>query len=453
MHQRARNNNKISLQDVRGIKDTIALQRKFFDTLATRDPHFRIEALKALHREISSREQEICDALMEDFSKPFHETYETEIGIILDEIRYTIRHLRKWARRIKVSSPLAHFPSRSYVYSEPYGVVLIIAPWNYPFQLVMAPLIGAIAAGNCVVVKTAPAAPNTSTVIEEIIGAVFSRSHGAAFGGGVDISKQLLNETYDYIFFTGGPVVGKIIAEKAARDLTPVTLELGGKSPCIVHSDADIATAARRIVWGKFLNCGQTCVAPDYLLVQKDVQDTLLSHMKAEVNNFYGDNPALSPDYSRIINDDHFRRLTGLLGKGTPVTGGITDAAQRYIAPTILRDVSPEDPVMQEEIFGPILPVLVYDELDEAILFVRNRDKPLALYLFTGSGKTERTVIQHLSYGGGCINDTIVHLSNPELPFGGVGMSGIGAYHGKAGFDLFSHKKSVLKKSVLFDLP
>lgn len=435
------------------IHETVEAQRRFFNSNSTKGYEFRREQLSKLKKAVQRFEPRIIEALKQDFNKPPFESYETEIGFILDEISHTLKHLKSWMKDRRVTTPITHFLSWSWIHPEPYGVTYIITPWNYPFMLLVSPLVGAMAAGNTAVLKTAPAAPEVSKVLRAMIEETFPREYISVFEGEKEVNQALLKERFDYIFYTGGDFVGRIVMEAASKYLTPVTLELGGKSPCIVMNDANITYTARRIAWGKFLNGGQTCVAPDYLLVEKGVKEKLVPAILRELKSFYGEDIKSSPDYPRIINENHFKRLSKLLKSGDTVTGGDTDAAQRYIAPTILDNVTWDDPVMQEEIFGPILPMMEFESIDQAIETVKAHHKPLALYIFTHNKSVEKRVIHETSYGGGCVNDTVVHLANPKLPFGGVGNSGMGAYHGKYSFDTFSHMKSILKKSDLFDLP
>ncbi|WP_425446157.1 aldehyde dehydrogenase [Dethiothermospora halolimnae] len=434
------------------IKDIIKKQRDYFNNGRTRDVDFRIEQLRLLKKTIKDNEDKILNALNKDLKKSYFEGYETEVGILLEEIDYTIKKVKSWAKSKRVKTPITHFLSRSYIHPEPYGVVLIMAPWNYPFQLTIAPLIGAIAAGNCSILKPSEYSNYTSEIIYNIIKENFDEGFVAVIKGGREVNEKLLNENFDYIFFTGSIPVGKIVMEAAAKNLTPVTLELGGKSPCIVDKDIDTKLAARRIVWGKFLNAGQTCVAPDYLLVHEDTKDKLIKDMKEIINEFYGDNPKESPDYPRIINKKHLDRLSNLLNSGNILVGGETDKESLYIEPTIIDNVSWEDSVMADEIFGPILPIIEYRNIEEVIEMVNSYYKPLALYLFSNNKLNIDKIKGNIPFGGGCINDTIVHLASPYMPFGGVGSSGMGSYHGKASFDTFSHKKSILKKSNLFDI-
>ncbi|QIB27236.1 aldehyde dehydrogenase [Caloranaerobacter azorensis] len=434
------------------IKELIDRQRKYFERGITLDINFRINMLKVLKSAIIENEKLILKALKEDLNKSDFEGYETEIGIVLDEIGYIIKNLRYWTKPKRVKTPITQFISKSYIYSEPYGVTLIIAPWNYPFQLVMAPLIGSISAGNCSIIKPSEYSPNTSKIISKIISDNFEEEFIAVVEGGIEVNKALLEEKFDYIFFTGSVNVGKIVMEAASKHLTPITLELGGKSPCIVDEDADVELAAKRIVWGKFLNAGQTCVAPDYLYLHKNIKDDFIKNAIKFIKEFFGENPLKSEDYPRIVNIKHFNRLKNLLKDGDVLYGGDFNEEKLYIAPTIIDNITWEDSIMQEEIFGPILPILMFEKLDEVIKIVNIRPKPLALYYFSNNKEKQERVIREISFGGGCINDTIVHLATPYLPFGGVGNSGMGNYHGKASFDTFSHKKSVLKKSNLIDI-
>ncbi|QWU16583.1 aldehyde dehydrogenase (NAD+) [Paenibacillus sophorae] len=428
-------------------------QRSFFASEATKELSYRIDALRRLKAGIQKHERQLINALKADLNKSEFEAYSTEIGIVLEEISFTLRHLRAWAKPRKVKTPITHFGTRGYIYSEPYGSALILAPWNYPFQLAAAPLIGAIAAGNCAVLKPSELTPRTSETIGEIIRTSFQEDYISVVQGGIETSEALLAEKFDYIFFTGSVPVGKIVMIAAAKHLTPVTLELGGKSPCIVHEDANLKLAARRIAWGKFMNAGQTCVAPDYIYVHQSVKDRFLSELESAVKELYGERPLLNPDYTRIVGRKHFDRLGAFLGNGTLAFGGGTDPERLTIEPTVLTDIGWEDPVMQEEIFGPVLPVLEYRHLSEAISRIRNQPRPLALYLFTESNSVQEEVRESVSFGGGCINDTVYHIVSPYLPFGGVGSSGMGAYHGQASFDTFSHSKSVMKQTTWFDLP
>jgi aldehyde dehydrogenase (NAD+) len=427
-------------------------QRRFFNSGKTKDLNFRSGQLRLLERLLSTNEDAICDALKRDMNKSKFEAYVGEIGMVANEITHAIRHLGSWAKPQRVRTPLIHFPASSCIHSEPLGIVLIIGPWNYPIQLLLSPLVGAISAGNCAMLKPSRHAPHTAKIIADMIGKNFDPEYVCVAAGAVD-SSQLLEERFDYIFFTGGAAVGKIVAAAAAKHLTPVTLELGGKSPCIVDSDAPLDVAARRITWGKFFNAGQTCVAPDYLLVDRVIKDPLLERIKTSITEFYGNDPLTSPDYARIINQRHFERLVGLLDQGDIVIGGEKDPSVNYIAPTVIDNVSLDHRIMEDEIFGPLLPVIPYEDLDEGISIVNRAPKPLSLYFFSESHAKQERVIRETTSGGATMNDTILHLSTQTLPFGGVGQSGYGKYHGKASFDTFSNKRSILHRSFALDLP
>jgi aldehyde dehydrogenase (NAD+) len=435
------------------IRDILAAQQQFVESGRAKALDFRLENLNRLKKSITENETAIFDALKKDLSKSPYESYLTEVGVVLDEIRFAIRRLKSWARPRRAKTPLYLWFASSRIYCEPYGKALIIAPWNYPFLLSISPLIGSMAAGNCSVLKPSEYAGHTAAVISEIMAAHFDRGYAAVVEGDAEVGEALLGQRFDYIFFTGSLAVGKKVMSAAAKHLTPVTLELGGKSPCIVDQDADLDPAARRIVFGKFINAGQTCIAPDYLLVHRSNKSKLLVLMRKHLIRFYGEDPRKSPDYARIINVRHFNRLRVLLEKGTVVIGGQSDPQDRYMAPTVITNLTWDDPVMQDEIFGPILPVLEFENLSAAIASINSRPKPLALYVFSNRRENYRKVIEEVSFGAGCVNDTVVHFANPHLPFGGVGSSGIGRYHGKASFDIFSHQKSILKKSFTFDPP
>ena len=435
------------------IHEILKSQREFFHTGATLSVDFRIRMLKKLHQAISANENEICRALASDLGKSDYESYMCEVGLALSELSFMIRHTRSFAKEKTVPTPLSQFASRSYRKPSPYGNVLIMSPWNYPFLLSIDPLANAISAGNTAILKPSAYSPATSDIIARIIGQVFPAEHAAVITGGRAENRTLLEQKFDMIFFTGSQNVGKEVLRHAAENLTPAVLELGGKSPCIVDSSAKIKLAAKRIVFGKYLNCGQTCVAPDYVLVSQSVKEKFLSEIVCEIGRMYGPDPLQNPSYGKIINQKHFMRLASLLDREKVVVGGGCDPERLRIAPTVLDGVSPEDPVMQEEIFGPILPVLTVDSLDQAIAFVRARPRPLALYLFTSDRTVERRVFRELSFGGGCVNDTILHLASSRLPFGGVGNSGMGAYHGKRSFLTFSHEKGILKTSTRLDMP
>lgn len=434
-------------------KEMLGRQKAYFMKGETKNVEFRIRQLQRMEEWINSNEEQIMEALRKDLHKSAFEAYATEIGLVKEEIRYTVKHLHRWAKPRRVPTPVSQFPSVSFVYPEPYGTVLIMSPWNYPFQLTVAPLVGALCAGNCAVVKPSAYSVHTSALIARMIRELFPPKYVSVIEGGRKENEALLQEKFDYIFFTGSVNVGRYVMEKAAAHLTPVSLELGGKSPCIVDETADLSLAAKRIVWGKLLNCGQTCVAPDYLFVQKSVKDKLLRQMKKQINKMYGSDPCKSEDYPRMINQKHFDRVRNLIQNAHVVCGGGSREDTLQIEPTILDGVTWDHPVMQEEIFGPVLPVMTFFDLKEAAEQINARPRPLALYLFTGKKERENYILKHISYGGGCINDTIVHLATPHMPFGGVGDSGMGGYHGKASFDTFSHLKSVMKKSCLVDIP
>ncbi len=427
---------------------------KFFESKKSRDIDFRINQLRCLKSAIKKYEYKIYEALYKDLGKCEFESYTTEVGFVLSSISHTIKNLKKWAKKEKVKTPLYLFPAKSFIISEPYGTVLIIGPYNYPFQLLVEPLVGALAAGNCVVLKPSENVPNLSRVITEMITETFPKEYIRSVEGGIETNTSLINGTFDYIFFTGSAQVGKIIMEAAARNLVPVTLELGGKSPVIVDESADIRVAAKRIIWGKTINVGQTCVAPDYVVVNNKVKDELIKELKLQIQSFYGKDAMESKDYGRIVNDRHFIRLKNILDKEADkiIYGGKVNREKRYIEPTLI-DASWEGAAMSEEIFGPILPIISFSNLDEIIGEIKKLSKPLALYLFTENYEVEKKVLEEISSGGACINDTITHLANPELPFGGVGNSGIGAYHGKESFKTFSHRKSVVRKTTKINIP
>lgn len=431
----------------------IARQREFFQTHQTKALSYRLEALKKLQASVNKYEGKIMDALKSDLNKSPFESYATEIGIVLHEIRHAIKHAASWAKPKRVKTPLTHFGSTSKMYPEPYGVALLISPWNYPFQLLIAPLIAAIAAGNCAVLKPSEWAPATSGIIADIVRENYPAEYISVVQGGVETSQALLREKFDYIFFTGSVAIGRAVMQEAAKHLTPVTLELGGKSPCIVHRDADLKLAAKRIAWGKLINAGQTCVAPDYLYVHHEVKEPFLARLQEAIAEMFGADPLQAEHYVRIVNAKHFDRLVSLIDPAKVRFGGGTDRAKLAIEPTLLDRVTWDDPVMQEEIFGPILPVLEYDDISDTIPTINARQKPLALYLFSESKQVQKRILREVSFGGGCVNDTVMHVGSPYLPFGGVGESGIGAYHGKAGFDAFSHYKSIVRYTTKFDVP
>ena len=430
---------------------TVESKRTFFQEGHTRNVNFRIGALSALASVLQENEQGVYEALAADMGKSSLETYETELGMVLHEIRHMVRYGAKYARARRKSTSLLTWPSSGKLYTDPYGVALIISPWNYPLYLSLAPAVAAIAAGNCVVLKPSEMAPHTSALLAKIIDECFEPRFISVEQGGAEVAQALLEQRFDYIFYTGSTRVGKIVMEKAAAHLTPVTLELGGKSPCIVDDTADLAAAARRITWGKFLNGGQTCVAPDYLLVHSQVREPLLRLMKAEILRMYGENPLSNPDYPRIVNRDHLGRLTGMLTGGELYCGGCWDLDLLKLEPTILLNPSPDSGLMRDEIFGPILPVLEFEDIQEAIDEINTREHPLALYLFTNNPRDRKKVMQQVPFGGGCVNDTIMHLMS-GLPFGGVGQSGMGRSMGRAGFDTFTHYKGVLRRRGRWDI-
>lgn len=427
-------------------------QKVFFDSEKTRDVSYRIKYLKRLGLAIKLHEKDIMEALKKDLNKAPFEAYATEIGIVLEELRYVLKHINSWAVPKRVTTPIVNYISTCKVFPEPYGIVLVMSPWNYPFQLTIAPLIGAIAAGNCVVVKPSNYSPYTSKVIELILSEVFKEEYVTVILGGRETNQTLLEQKFDYIFFTGSVEVGKLVMSSAAKNLTPVTLELGGKSPCIVDETADLELAARRIIWGKYVNAGQTCVAPDYLLVHHSVKEELIEKMKGYIVSFYGSDGKYE-ELPKIINQKHYARLLELIEGEKIIAGGVGIKATNQITPTILDHITWDSRIMQEEIFGPILPIIVFNNLNEIVARINSRPKPLALYFFTKSKERERKIIQSISFGGGCINDTIMHLATSHAPFGGVGESGMGGYHGKASFDTFSHHKNVMNKSLKFDIP
>jgi aldehyde dehydrogenase (NAD+) len=437
-------------------KDEIGLiidaQRKFFATGKTFDIKYRIENLKKLRSLIVLHEQDIVDALWKDFHKPEFEVIGTESRLVIKELNLVIRKLRSWSRSRRVHTPIVHFLSHSFVAPQPYGQILILSPWNFPFLLAFMPLVGAIAAGNCVILKVSRQAPNIITVMEKIL-SHFPQELVTMTNGDHSISEYLLEQKFDYIFFTGSCRVGKYVMQKAAENLTPVSLELGGKNPCVVAADARLDFAAKRIAWGKFLNGGQTCVSPDYVIIDKKVKDRFLELICREIKSFYGDNPEKSDDFARVISSENVLRLSGLMKSGQIVTGGTTDAGTRYVAPTIIKDVKPGDPIMQEEVFGPVLPVIDFNEFEEVYSILAQNPKPLSTYIFTRNNKLIREFMRRTRSGNAAVNETVLQIASPYLPYGGVGSSGMGRYHGKSSFDTFSNLRSVLVKSNLFDIP
>ena len=429
----------------------LAILRETFESGITRDFGWRISQLNALQKFLLECQKEIVAAVHDDFRKSTAETFLTETAYLRSEIRFALKHLSSWMKPRRVSVPLIYQPSKASCSPEPYGVVLIIGAWNYPFNLSLAPLISAIAAGNCAVIKPSEHAPHSSALIAEGLSHYLDQSAIRVIEGGMDVSQTLLAERFGYIFFTGSRTVGREVMHAAARHLTPLTLELGGKCPCIVEESGDVRVAARRIVWAKFLNGGQTCLAPDYVLVHEKREAELLTHMQEAITDFYGDDPRLSPDYPRIVNMEQFRRLEELLYGSSVLCGGKSDQGERYIAPTILRGVMPGSTIMHSEIFGPLLPVISYTEISEALDIIRSVDEPLALYLFSSDRDVQDRVVRDSRSGGVCINDLLFQAAIAGLPFGGVGKSGFGAYHGKAGFDAFSFQRSVLRRSLYPD--
>ncbi|MDH7502992.1 MAG: aldehyde dehydrogenase [Verrucomicrobiota bacterium] len=427
--------------------------RRFFQTGATRALEFRLSQLDKLSAVLNKFEPRLLNALQLDLRKSPFQGYATELGLIHAELRHARKHLRRWAAPSPRKTPWFAAPSSGWVQCEPLGVALIMGPWNYPASLMLMPLVSAIAAGNCVVLKPSELAPHTAETIAAMATDTFPEDYVSVVTGGPDVAELLLRERFDKIFFTGSTRIGRLVMAAAARHLTPVTLELGGKCPAIVCADAAIELAARRIVWGKFMNAGQTCVAPDFVLVQRPVAQSFLGALERSLREFYGENPAMSPDYGRIVNKQHFERLVGYLREGKVACGGAHEASDLYIAPTVLTDVSPDSAVMQEEIFGPILPVLEFGELDEALAELKDRPTPLALYVFTRSRQTETRVINEVRSAGVCVNDVVMQIVGFDLPFGGLGDSGTGAYHGRTGFDTFSHQRSIMRRGSWFDAP
>jgi len=435
-----------------GIAEDVARLRTTFESGLTRPPEWRIQQIERVRDMLSENADAFAEALRLDVGKPALEAYAADIAIVADEAKKVAKSVRKWMKPRKVSGSIQTFPSKSRVVSDPLGVVLIISPWNYPVQLLISPLLGALAAGNCVVLKPSEVTPHTSQLLAELVPKYLDRDAVILVEGGVEETTELLDQYFDHIMYTGNGTVGRIVMAAAAKNLTPVTLELGGKSPCVVDKSAKLDVTARRIAWGKFMNAGQTCIAPDYLLVERGMEGPLVDALKAAIHDFYGDDPRQSEDFGRIVNVRHHRRLANLLKDGTPLVGGETEEEDRYIAPTILADADPTSGVMTEEIFGPILPLLVVDDVDAAIDFINRRDKPLALYIFSERTEAIERVVDQTSSGGVCANGTILHIGNPNMPFGGVGESGMGAYHGRTTFDTFSHQKAVMSRGTWLDI-
>ena len=413
---------------------------------------YRKETLTKLLNNVIIHESEIVQALYDDFKKPAFEAVLTETSYVISELKDTIKNIERWAKPKKVFPSILNFPSTDYLYKEPYGKVLIIAPWNYPYQLALCPLVSAVAAGNQVVLKPSELTPKTSAIIAKIIASTFNVNHVEVIEGGAETSQNLLSQRWDYIFFTGSVAVGKIVAKAAAINLTPITLELGGKNPCIVDETANLKLAAKRIVWGKFMNAGQTCIAPDYILIQKDVKNKFVTHLKDEITAAYGPKPEESTDFARIVNSRNWSRLVSMIEPEKVIFGGQTDSENCYISPTLIDESNLDSLIMKDEIFGPLLPILTYDSEADLHVIISKYEKPLSLYVFTKNNSFAKKIIETYSFGGGCINDTLVHFSNKRLPFGGVGHSGIGAYHGRLSFDVFSHSKGIVKKANWLDL-
>ena len=435
------------------LSSIVEQQRQYFSESKTKNVKFRRDQLKIFLKVLKDSEQLLIDAVWQDLHKSEFETYATELGLVYGEIELAIRKVRKWAKPKNVITNLPNLPGSSFIKPEPFGNALIIGAWNYPYLLTLGPVIGAMAAGNTILLKPSEITPNCSAALAKILNSTFDPGYFKVIEGGISETQALLKHKFDYIFFTGSTRVGKIIYKAAAENLTPVTLELGGKSPCIVDQDAAIKVAAKRIAWGKFMNAGQVCIAPDYLLVHKNVKDQLIANIKDYLIQFYGENPQQSPDYVRIGNRSSFEKLKTLIDPEKVYFGGQSDEKDLFIAPTILDNVSWDDKVMEEEIFGPVLPVLVFDDFIETIAKLKKLPKPLALYYFGHNKGKQKMVLNELSFGGGTINDVVLHISNSNLPFGGVGNSGIGSYHGKKGFETFSHQKSIMKRADWIDLP
>ncbi len=435
------------------VQDIVTAQNDFFATQKTKDVAFRKQFLKRLKQEIVAQEDAICDALYADFKKPKFESLATETQLVLAELNYALKNIERWGRPEPVAASWTNFPSKDWIQAEPFGKVLIISPWNYPFMLTLAPLVGALAAGNTAVLKPSELSPNTSRIIAEIIQNVFPPEYVTVVEGGVEASQALLAEKWEYIFFTGSTRVGKIVYQSAAKHLTPVTLELGGKNPCVVDNSASLKLAAKRIVWGKFINAGQTCIAPDYILVHKKVKERFVEELKHHITKFYGSNIQNSPDFARITTEKHYQDLKEMLQEETLLFGGTCVDSEKYIEPTLVDEPKMNSRVMEGEIFGPILPIISYETAGDLHRYISNYGKPLAFYLFSTDRKFQKKLLSQYSFGGGAINDTVIHISNKRLPFGGVGPSGIGGYHGKHSFDLFSHKKSIVKRGNWLDIP
>lgn len=434
------------------IEELVQKQREFFLTGKTLSYSFRFEMLSKLEEALKKNEALIEEALQKDLHKSAFESYMCEVGLSLSEVTYLKKHLKKWMKPQRVHTPMSQYRAKSFTIAEPYGVSLVLSPWNYPFMLSIEPVAGSIAAGNTVVLKPSAYSPATSAILKKILNEIYPEEYVAVVEGGREANTALLDQRFDYIFFTGSVTVGKLVMEKASRNLTPISLELGGKSPTIVDKTADISLAAKRIVFGKFLNSGQTCVAPDYVLVQESVHDAFVKEVLHWIDAMYGKEALKNPDYPRIVNKKHFDRISGLIDPKKVVRGGKKNEETLQIEPTVLDRVTLDDSVMGEEIFGPILPILIYKDREEMVSIIRHFEKPLALYLFTNDKELKEYVLTHISFGGGCLNDTIVHLATSEMGFGGVGYSGMGSYHGERSFETFSHRKSILDKKLSPDL-
>lgn len=435
------------------IKKLVQKQREYFKRGKTLDYNFRKTQLEKFKKMLKKYEDEIYRALKNDLNKSTHETLTTELGLLYMEIDFILKHLKEWMEPKRVGTPITHKGTKSYIYEEPYGVSLIISPWNYPLLLSIAPVLGAIAAGNTVILKPSEFTQTISSLLAKMINQTFDCSYIVVVEGAKEVSQELLEQRFDYIFFTGSTTVGKIVMKKASEYLTPITLELGGKSPAIVNEDANINLAAKRIVWGKFTNAGQTCVAPDYLYIHEKIKHKLIKAMKKNIKSLYGKEPLQNKNYVRIVSGYHFNRLNTFLSDGEIIHGGNIDSEKLSIEPTLIDHISWSDSIMQEEIFGPILPILTFTNLEDIISRLKEMEKPLALYYFGEKKQPQKNILENVSFGGGCINDTLYHLANPHLPFGGVGHSGMGAYHGKYSFKTFSHQKSIMKQTTKFDNP
>ncbi len=434
------------------IETIVANQRQFFGTGVTRSVAFRIDQLKILKNAIIAHEENIYEALYLDLHKSKQEAFLTEISIVIQEINLHIRKLKKWIKPKKKQTPIHLQPSSSKIIYEPLGISLIMSPWNYPVQLLLNPLVGSISAGNCAILKPSPYASHTSNVLNDIIKNTFQESYIDIVQGGREVNQRLLKERFDIIFFTGSPSLGKVVMEKASQHLTPVILELGGKSPAIVDKDANLKIAARRIAWGKTINAGQTCIAPDYLFIHQDVKEAFLKHLRSSFIELLGTDIRNSPHFARIINDNAFDRLISYLHDGSVIIGGESVKSERYISPTVIDNVDLNSNLMKDEIFGPMLPIIPFDNINKAINHINSNEKPLAFYYF-GNSKQAEEILSKCTSGGGCINDTIIHIANHNLPFGGTGNSGMGSYHGKDSFNAFSHKRSIMKSNTKVDIP